>query len=97
MQTQPEAAEGRRGRYEDKRKIRSGDPAMQSENKGNMSLYKNTTKTIMTTPLLSTGAGPEGGIVIIPLILVNINNREDRILSTPLLFPAPVEKIGVVK
>ena len=27
----------------------------------------------------------------------SINNRQHGILSTPLLFPAPVEKIGVVK
>jgi hypothetical protein len=62
-----------------------------------MSLYKNTTKIIVTTPLLSTGAGPEGGVVKIPVIFVNINNRDHGILSTPPLLPAPVDKIGVVK
>jgi hypothetical protein len=41
-----EAAEGRRGRHAVKLKIRSGDPAMQWKNKGNISLSKNTTKTI---------------------------------------------------
>ena len=61
MRTKPEAAEGRRGRREDKRKIRSGDPAMQCKNKGNMSLYKNTTETIADYPSFVDRRGSGGG------------------------------------